>query len=301
MTLSPFTFTYRGLTFGEGTDLPVTAEIEGLLDVEVRSGSVPLPLGDGSFPGLHRADAVTVIFPILVTGDPSSVALDDRLRAVSAVFAPHPTTEFPLQCRLAHREFIVNCRPVRRKETVGPRTYNRGTVPFTVALERTDPRRYGTTVRNVSVPLFATSGGGFNFPIDFPINMSAQLRDTAVAVNAGDAAAYPLIRVQHVAPSADTFNGFILTNDTAGITTTIDLSASGSSLQPGQILTFNPFGMIHPVGTELLHIEGASRFDAWQAPRVPFYLVPGANQIRLEVLGTATSIAATLTYRDTSL
>lgn len=295
--MTPFTFAYRGVTFGEGTDILVEAEVDGLRSVSVASGSRPAPQFDGAIPGRHVVRPLNVVFPLRVFGRMGDGTLESRLGSVNAAFQPHPTTEFPLDVKLFEDEWVIYARPIKRREVVGPRSYSSGAVPYRVALERTDPFWYGPTVHSVSLPVYSLTGGGFDLPTDLPLDLGAATEETATAVNGGNADAYPLLRFQVAASAVGQVDGVTVTNETSG-DDPLDLDVT---VVAGQTLHVDMFAYVRATrGVDPIHIDGASRLSGWQHPRTPFRLVPGSNRLRLEVAGTVEP-SALVTFRDTSL
>lgn len=298
MTLEPFQAEYRGLVFGEGTDVLWDRDVSGLRHMVVESNSQALSQSDGYAASPHYVRPPRAVFSLRVMrqNGETDAELEARLASVEATFTRQRDTAHYLTHRLAGPERAILVRPVEREVPLYPGMLASGAPRVVVALERSDPYIYGTTIRSVTVPIYQVSGGGIDFPWDFPLNFGAPSGLEGVAVNAGDATAWPLIRVQLPAASVGEVDGFTLLNVTTGdeFEMVVDLTA-------GQILVADMGGIVRAEAGPNIAIDGSSRSGGWQHPRVPWGLIPGSNTVRLSIDGTATDVTASITYRDTSL
>lgn len=286
MTLTAKQRQFRGLLIGDGTDIGIVAE-DGLEGVEVRDGDRAIPRGDGSIPGLHRAESKVVTLELVARGaDPDAAAAD-----VLAAFQPSQTTQFQYRfVNLRGVESFVWARPLRVSIERTNETEHSSHRPIKAQLKVADPRIYSVEQHSVLVPVFSTSGGGFDLEADLPINMTAAAQQTATAHNAGFDDAYPIFTVQ---VNSGTLTELEITNQTNGDTVNV-----ATSVTAGQQLTLDFDALIRATGDPVIHIAGSSRYGSWTHPRDPFRLSPGDNVIRLEATDT-TDVSTVLRWRDT--
>lgn len=293
MPLDDLQFGYRGLTFGQGTDIYVN-RAEGFEGFEVRSSDSDLPRGDGSLRGLDYVAARTIAFELAVIeilgGDTTYEEYWTQLRET---FRPTRDGDYELTFkRPGMPERMVRCRPVQlvRREDYG--RFN--TVGFPpVVLRAVDPRIYSAESRTGNVLVYAASQGGFDLPtevngLDFPGGSQTEF----VAENTGTADAYPLIRFY--GPTTGTVTGVQLTNSTTG-----DVLEVAADIVTGQVLTVDMEAAATGANRLIVSLDGTSRYGDWQLPRSAFALAPGSNTIRFEVIGTSTDALCNLAWRDT--
>lgn len=286
MTVLDGQYAYRGLVFGRGTELEV-AVVEGLGGLSVRSGDQPLPRNDGSVPGPHFVEAATPIIEFVsLGGTPEREALS---RVLTAAFARQQTPQ-PLEWKDdGYPSRLVYARPL---QVVVPRDLR--SQPK-VALTCADPRIYSVETRTVTVPLYSPSGGGLDFPGDFPADFSAGVALSGVAHNDGAADAWPLIRFY-----GPTDGGTVTSVTLANLTTGESLTVT-TSILAGQILTVDNTAHVTGSGQLVVGLDGASRYGSWEQPRTPLRLPPGDSVLQFSTTGTSTAAACTVTFQDTWL
>ena len=288
---------WRDTLYGAPGDLIQIVSEQGLHDLDVISGSRPLPRGDGSIPGLHTVAEKSITQRLWLAADTPAEAetLMAGFRAQTG-----PSRDVPEPFRFRHAggdDKFVWARVIHRSEPRTVDTERHGLFEFTVQFEVTDPRIYSVATVQELVPEFdQADDGGFQWPVDWPIDMEVGALSTAVLVHAGGTTAWPLIRFQH--PGAGTCNGVTLTNLTTGDVFVLafpNLLVAGQTLTADMGLVVQPF----PAGPPI-HIAGSSRVGTWVHPRVPLGLRPGANTLRFDIDGTA-EIVCLVTWRTTDL
>jgi hypothetical protein len=298
VTLEPNQAHYRGLTFGDGTDVCWGEDVSGLRTLTVESNPVRLAQRDGWASSPHWVRPSPVTWSLIIKRGPSDsdADLEARVAAVEAVFAPSREVAHYLDHRFAGPERSVLVRVLRREVNMFPGWLRRRRVSMGIQFEKADPYTYGTTVHTLLVPTYQVlSGGGFIWPVTWPVGFGAPSGLEAVAVNSGNATAWPLIRVQVGADDAGTLTGFELLNTTTGETFQMVVTVGA-----GQTLVADMAAISRASPGPNIHIDGSSRSGGWQSPRKPWGLAPGSNTLRFSVSGTAADVRTTLTWRDTS-
>lgn len=257
MPLNDYEFSYRGLTFGGATNYEIVEE-SGILDLASRSSDRPFPRKPGALSGRHLPDAKMIEFVIEVTGPMASSDLADRIETVMSTFNafqyPDPDEDNDkLVFKYAgFAEQFIRCRPVRR-ELVGGRRFitELGARQIAVQLSAYDPRRYSTTETDSGVET-----------------------STFVVANAGDVTTYPRIVFTTSAGGHAR-----LTNTTTG--DVVYIVGAGASATVTARMDRVSRGDIAGL---LIH-EGASTdiYTKWVLPRALFGLVPGNNNLDLDI------------------
>lgn len=210
------------------------------------------------------------------------------------VFRPSRDLDFPLKFkRPGQPERLINCRPVQLVRSEAFLKFNRVGFP-PVVLRAVDPRIYSSEVRSGTAAVYATTGGGTDFAVDFDADFAGGSQTELVVQNDGTADAYPLVRFY--GSSTGSVDGVTLTNTTTG--QVLDVSAA---IAAGQILTADMEAAATGANRLVVSLDGASRYGDWELPREAFALAPGSNTLRFEVTGTADDAVCNLTWRDTSL
>lgn len=286
MTLADHQLSYRNLTLGIGTAYTVTLaeELEGMV---VRSGDRDLPRGHGSVPGPHYAVARQPVLSLEVGGTVEQ--MDALVQTLADTFAPQPAPLPLVWKRPGRDERVVYARPLQFSP---PRSA--GSRRLKVALTCADPRIYANAVRTVNLPRWVSSGGGLDYPGDYPLDFAAGVSLDATATNAGADLAYPLLRV--FGPASGLLTGFTVTNLTTGQVQTVTTTVAS-----GQILTVDNLAHVTGAGTLVVGLDGVSRYGSWGQPRTPLSLVPGDNLLRFTTTGTATVVPAVMSWSDTWL
>jgi len=282
MSLRDGEFRYRGHTFGYAP--VVVTEVEGLIGSEARVGDRDMPRGDGAVPGDHYLAPKTPILTAVVTSRAALGPLRAALRSSR-------TVELPLSFGLDGEQLRVWCRVVGLEVQHRP-----GSVHVQIALRASDPRVYAEEQRSVSVPVYVVGGAGgagyHDYPGDYPKDATTVGGAEAVAHNAGDSDAHPLLRVW--GPTSGLTSRVTVTNRTNG--SVLDVA---TDVGAGQILTCRMREYVTGRTDErIIEVSGADRYGAWQSRPAPLRLSPGDNVIRLTEEGAAPSGAA-LTWQDT--
>lgn len=297
--LNPYEFRYRGLVFGAHTPV-VPVDLRGLFDSAVRDGDRLIPRGDGALLGTHYSLPKEIIFDLRVKG-----ALDedgrpdqnyvDLVESVEVAFQRSTDEVFPLEFyfpKEGHQ--FINARVVNR---VRPRRWSTelGLSPITVRLKAADPRFYGLEEKSVTANLYTTGGGGLDLPeVDFPHDFAVANND-AVAVNDGNAEAYPV--VQFFGPLVGpTMTQVTLTNRTNG-----DVLQITQDVGVGQVLTADMAAAVDGSARTVIDLSGVTKYGSWDLPREPFRLSPGSNVLRFEATGDTDGVKAVVSFRDTSI
>lgn len=295
MALSNYQMTYRGLIMGPG--LPIHAmEIRGLEDFAVRSGDTELSRSDGDVAGLHTIAGKEVTLDIAVTGEKGSAELAATLAAVMAAFTPSDTS-YPFVFQEPHAaERYVSARVIARGELKSPRSTH-GFHTLAVRLKAADPFIYGTTSHQGSLTPY-TTGGGADYPIvDYLKDWTVSVSGEAVAVNAGNAKAWPLIRF-YGPTDGGTLTSMTLTEVYSGRSVEVV-----ETVLAGQILTMDMKRLMRADSGDVpyVRLDDANRYGKWSVPREPFYLAPSpeANLLRYSITGTTSATLAVVTWEDT--
>lgn len=287
MTLADGQFRYRGLVIGKGTDYAVAA-VDGLEGVpDVRVGDRNIPRGDGAVPGNHFLPGRVPILALSMSGPKA-----DLLPPLQAAFKPARDTEHPLTFkrpgRVERRVWArVVSMPIEERGEDGPTLLR-----LRVGLRCADPRVYSEQERSLTVPLFDTSGGYADYPLDYPKDAASSGGTEAVASNDGDSDAYPLVRFW---PSTGTTTRFRLQNRTND--SELDVTAA---VVPGQVLTCRMREFVtgqHDV--RIIDLSGASRYADWDSRPEPIRLSPGDNLLRFTAEGDTADVRCIVTWRHT--
>lgn len=293
MPLADEQFEYRGLVFGRECPIMVN-RAEGFEGFEVRSSDADQPRGDGSLRGFDYAAARNISFELVAwEADLDGSVYEAAWQTIRSAFRPSRSEDYPLSFkRPGMPERMVYCRPIQLVRVEEWNRHNRYGYP-PVILKAVDPRIYSVDEKTGMVPVYATTAGGFDFPLaNFPLDFTGGLQNEYVAINEGTADAHPLIRIY--GPKSGTFEGFTLTNSTTGQTVTVS-----TVMSLNQILTIDMPAMATGANRLIVSLDGATRYASWAQPREPFFLAPGANNLRFEVNGTTTNALCTVQWRDT--
>lgn len=288
MPLADGQFAFRGVTFGLGTALLVT-EVVGLDGMEVRSSDQLLPRGHGAVPGAHFVAPKQPVLTFATVG--GTQALDVLSQTLADTFSVQDAA-LPLTWkREGQAERLMFVRPL---QVALPRD-RPGLRRPKVALAAADPRIYSAAEHTVNLPLYSASGGGAEYPSEFPVDFSAGASTDVVLSNAGAADAHPLLRF-YGPTDGGTVTQVKVTNLTTGEAQTVT-----TSIGAGQILTVDNLAYVTGSGAQVVGLDGASRYGSWEQPRLPLRLPPGDSVLRFTTTGTSTAVAATAAWRDTWL
>ena len=287
---------YNGLLMGKGTNFRI-AKLDGLEDLNARVSDTSIPRADGDIAGLHTASGKQVVAEIFVHGDKDSQALRDDVQALHTAFQhrDQPLQFFWREPGFTDERFIW-ARPIRRAQARNPRTAH---LPgIMVAVKAADPRIYGDVQYNKNLTVYSASGGGMDFDEEeYPMEFAADASSEIIATNAGNANAYPLLRVY--GPISGTVTEVTITNSTTNKT-----AVFATTILTGQILSADMRRIVtaNTADDPYVALDGSTRYGDWELPREPFYLAPGDNALRFEVTGgTSTDALCVVTYRDTWL
>lgn len=293
--MEEYQFSYRGLTFGLGTNVRVPS-IEGLEDLAIRSGAVEVPRGDGDIPGLFAAAGKDITLELIVRGQAHSHVLTQLRQDVLAAFTK---TQEPSPLAFKEPgmpERFVYANVLDRSVPRDPRT-GQGFKSISVRMHASDPRIYSAELHTLQLGIYSASGGGTDFEKEYDVDFVVDRSSDYVVRNAGDAPAYPLLRFYGPADAGEV-EGVKITNLTTGQVNEWELD-----ILSGQILTAD---MRRIVSVEqgpypFIHLDGTNRWGTWKLPRKPFELAPGDNILRYEIEGTSNDAPCVIAWRDTWL
>lgn len=294
MALSDLQFSYRGLTFGAGTEYHVN-RAEGFEGYEVRTSDSDQPRGDGAIRGLDYVAARTIAFELAVIGlTDGDTTYEEYWDQVRSTFRPSREDDFVLTfARPGQPERIIRCRPVSLVRIEDYKRFN--TVGFPpVVLRAADPRVYSSSLHTAYIPPYSSSGGGIDFPLNPELDFGTTTSIEAVVANAGTADAYPV--VQFFGPGTGTVTAVKLTNTTTD--QELEITATVTS---GQILQADMEAAVTGANRLVISLDGSTRYGDWELPREPFALAPGSNTLRYEITGTSTDAVCHISWRDTWL
>lgn len=303
MTLAQGQASFGGLVFGEGTDLSWGGAVDGLFSMAVDSSPASIVGADGAVASAHRARATSIVWRLLLMREPGASDQDFERRFVEVIdtFTRYETFEGELVVRYSDQEWLHYARVIDRRPHFEAGWVPRGLIGIGVAFERTDPRRYGIEERSVIIPQYLAGGGGVDFDIDFDVEWSAATETLGVAPNAGNAEAFPLLRVERPSGSSGTVTGFSFTVIETGQEVAFEIPlAAGETFEIDMLAVVKRLPAARS-GLPHAHIAGSSRYSLWTYPRRALAIPPGGSTIRLDVEGTATDLIASASYRDTSL
>lgn len=287
---------WRGLTFGGPTAQYHISKETGLDDSAIRSGLRDLPRADGAAPGLHFSSSRLIVLDLWwhATTAADAEALTEALREVTG-----PSEETIYRYEILRPDgsgWFLRGRVSRRGLPRDVKTETIGVVTAQLVFEFADPRIYSLENPGVIVPEFGSVGTGFDLPtVDLPWNMSPAEQLLGVAVNAGTARAYPLIRFDYPAGESGDADGVEVTNLTTGQSFEVV-----TAIQAGQTLIADMDALARATGDPIVELEGASRYSQWVSPRDPFILEPGSNLLRFDLDGTA-PVVCRVDWRNTDL
>lgn len=280
--IGPSDYQYRlggwgGLLIGAGTPWRVEG-VEGLEGWELRTSDDELPRGDGALRGIDLQSARQILFKVNADSGPlqDPNVLERRLDELYRALVPQRDTDWELIWRHPGRPLrMVRARPinlVRGQDLMQMILTGQG---FT--LRAADPRHYSAFVRQVTIP-------------QTPLGVDPQ---TVTVINAGNGAAWPLIRV--LGPSsADLLRRVELVNRTQNVSFTVAAVVARGSTLLGD-MEARATGAPRSVVT----IDDQPKYGAWQHPRQSFFLGPGGNDIYLRTDPPGVPIVCSLEWRDT--
>lgn len=281
--IGPFEWQFRlggwdGLLIGHGTDYEVVS-ISGLGGAEVRTSDTDFSRGDGSFRGADFQTARQMQFTVNFFDDPAT--MEQRMARLMKALVPRRDADWDLLFRLPGQPLqVLRCRPIQlvREMDLIQSLYN--TQSF--ALRAADPRIYSARQQI----------------IDIPVSPAGSIVNLVSAVNAGNARAYPVIRIANRGTVDVT--RIELVNVTADIAFNIV-----ATIPPNSQLVGDMPARITAAPRSVVQVDGQSRYGSWQPPREPFHLAPdpdtrdGVNALYLRTTPAGANVTATIEYRDT--
>lgn len=262
---------WSGLLVGAGTDFLIES-VDGLEGWEVRTSDDDLPRGDGALRGVDLQTARQILIKLNWAG--TRTQIEARAAALLRALVPQRDLDWELIYRLPGQPLkSVYCRPTN---------LIRGLDPLQVLLHQqvitlraADPRHYSAAVTKLSVPISASR--------DSPVLVTA--------INDGSGMASPVIRINGAGAPA---SRMVLTNLTTG--GRFDVAAA---LGAGSSLVGDMQARVTGAPVSAVTVDGASKYGAWQPPRVPFTLAPGINELMFEVQPAGAAPACVIEWRST--
>lgn len=294
--LQPFQGLWNGLTFGEGTNYLLTAELAGLLAYESRLADSPIPQGEGDFSFSRYAASRFVSLPFIISGVPLSATLEDRVQTWLRSFGVAGTYgQGWLVFKGVSKAYMWRCRVARRRASISPESLKTGAVSAVAELKLADPRIYNALTRPGGVvPVGAASGGGFDLDTDLPIDMTGTTGGSLTANNGGTSTAWPVLQISNDAGAGSDITEAVVTNVTAGIIFTIE-----TAIAAGKTLVVNFDKLQRRAPAPHISIDGVSRYGDWQHPREPLPILAGSNSFTADITGGTPTVR--LDWYDTSL
>jgi hypothetical protein len=272
----------NGLRVGNATPYRVE-HVEGLHGWEMRVADDDLPRGDGAQRGVDLQSARLIEFKLNWDGALDPEDLEAATDALLRVLRPRRDEDWELIFRDPGAPlWMVRVRPIT---LIAELDWSQAIVrdqPF--VLRASDPRLYSANEQQVNVPVA-------------PAN--ATQVPLVSAVNAGNARAYPTIRITN--GTTTEVSRVELVNASADVT--FDVS---TQLPPRSVLVGDMPARITAAPRSVVTVDGQSRYGGWAAPREPFFLAPdpdataGANALFLRVSPAGTPVTCTLSWRHTS-
>lgn len=244
--LSDYEFHFQGrfdnLNFGaEGATVPAVdvIEVSGLWDTDTRIGDREFAREFGDIGGLHRAEFREVRFKLEIRSNQLNQAYYDLIQKVRSVFT---VQKDPLDTRgILYYKF-----PLEPEKLIRARP-----------IRRREPRQWRTEYGVLPMEILLRASDPRIYASD---------TDTSTT-NDGDHYAYPIINFGAV----DTAS---ITNNTTGDT----LSITGATAGSGDLIA-DMDRWIRGVDDLIIYRGSSDNYGAWDQPRKPFRLAPGANSI----------------------
>lgn len=295
MALNDGEWRYRGLTMGGDTAYDVD-EVVGIRGFKARDSSVLLPRGDGQVPGRNYLKGKTVSLRVRTYGVPDTTDQAGKEQDLETAFQVSQDDQFDLNYKRAgwpEQRIIGRTVSIDR---VLRHNNERGSAPYIVTLQASDPRTYGIILAQVTVPIFdASKTGGLDYPVNYPknYNQGSSAGATATIANAGNATAWPVIEIAGPTDGG-TLTGFTLINLTSG-----DELEVNTDVLAGQVLRVDMTALVTGSGELVVSLDGSTRYNDWELPRAPFGLDPGSNELRFNVSGTTEAAVCSVSAYDT--
>lgn len=302
MALSDYQCSFNGLTIGDGTDYDLRKTV-GLEAVDTRGTNVEFSAAWGSSAGPAYVNERYVTLSV----DVDAVAGAAVRYALETAFAPGLTGalsafnwKWPGREELTAQARVTRWGRPHQFETELP-----GISPYEIELVFPDPRKYSAAVTSQALGTYAaisgglelTSGSGVDLGLELTVSSGADLGlDMAASsgvgdfncVNSGNTATYPVITFTTTVG----VSSYRLSNLTNGLSITVT-----QPLSPSEQLVANMRYAVTGSGSPILY-QGVNRYSTWLSPRVPFYLSPGTNVLRFEVLSGSASSTCTVQWQN---
>jgi len=307
-----YQITVGGFTIGEGTVYDIV-DVDGLDGFAVRSSDRALPDGWGEIPGRDLPASRTVTIEVEM--------FPEDAPAFASAFVPAETIDgenvvgwkFPHVEELQAYGRVARCS--RKRDQAGM-----SIAGYVVQLRLPDPRAYAASSSAVAMLSTTTgtealdyaTGSGADLAFDYAAGSGADLAfdysgasgvGSFAATNAGNVRTFPTLAIYG---GTNGWSRALLTNVTTGQTFEITGGGPGT----GQWLVGDMYRAVGYLSGSPVVLgsspawadDAATRYAFWAQPREPFYLQPGPNELRLEILeGDATSVLALVTYRNAYL
>lgn len=282
--IGPFAYQYRlggtsGLLIGTGTPYRVEA-LDGLEGWEMRTSDADLPRGDGAQRGVDLQSPRQVMFTVNIDG--TRAEIEAYLADLYTALRPQREDDWQLYWRHPGRDLrYVWCRPTQLIREMDIRQVLLARQSFT--LRMADPRHYGAVLKVASVPVLPAGA-----TTAFVVNCA----------NAGNARAYPVIRVRN--------------DDATDLTALSVINASADvrfeytgTVPSGSELIADMGARIRATGDSVITLDGQSKYSGWDFPRDAFYLAPdpdvneGSNSLYIATEPAGADVACSVEWRDT--
>lgn len=272
---------WTGLLIGAGTPYRLES-VEGLGGHDVRSSDTDFPRGDGAQRGVDLQTARQVLLR-LNFHDLDPDLHEQLLVDLYAALTPQRDTDLPLMFRNPGRPLQqVMYRPGQLTREQSPLDMLLHTQA--VLLRCADPRIYSATERVVVVPV---TPAGSAVPL------------AVLAKNAGNARAYPLIRVAN--------RDLVDVTSVELVNATVDRAFKVDAITPpGAELVGDMPARVTGANRSVVTVGGTSVYGAWAPPRSNFFIgappeapVDG-NALYLRTVPAGAAVTCTVTYGDTS-
>ncbi len=259
-------------------------DVQGLDGRDLREIVEPLPDRDGDYLGPTRQTGLGIVVAGFIIGvDRADLRL--RERRLRAAMAPSTTGwRLRVQGRIGDPEDLVTevrtSSPFRAPDRAGD---SRRVKPFQVGLRSADAVFYGASEQSATVaPVVASAG--FTFPITFPLLFGETTGEATAVVNAGDARAWPVLRIHGPA------TGVVIENLRTG-----DRLTFPGSIAAGEFLQADSATRVITLGG----LADASRYSALDRPNSRWWpLEPGSNPIRLRASVATGDARVEVTWRN---
>lgn len=187
---------FNGLQFGPGSDVQLVG-IQGLRGMPaLRSGDIPIPLRDGSYPGVDLLDEriFTLDLLVTVTADPFENVLQNVGTAFQTIMDPRKQLPFQFLLPGWTSPKQIICRPTKGGLPIdGDFVFHK--VPVAVEMTASDPLVYDTVLQAASTGL-PSPAGGLTFPAVFPAVFGTSSGGSMQLVNSGNYATEPVFTIQ---------------------------------------------------------------------------------------------------------